>query len=345
MTMRAFPLEGYVLLYFLAYLPNVIITKLLSSHVHPGLGRPLTGLEILPSSLIISTILTYLFIWLSGWHRDAHGHVLGGVRVPVPTRYTLLSGVGTALVLFTVPLSFTFEGVSIPFIQLLMRGDILIIAPLVDIMFGRKVRWWSWVALVMVLGALGITLSDRGGLYLPPLAILTIILYTIGYFLRLAVMTKISKSGDSASIRQYFVEEKIFALPASVAILALISASGIGSQSGALEWGFLAVWSDPVIWPLFWIGVTLTIVSVFAIIILLDERENAYCVPLERAASLIAGVGGALILAYFWGLPQPRTAELIGAGILILAIVLLSLAPRFSASARPRKLQGAPGPD
>ena len=46
-------------------------------------------------------------------------------RLPVPTRYTVLSGIGTALVLFTVPLSFTFTDVSIPFIQLLMRGDIL----------------------------------------------------------------------------------------------------------------------------------------------------------------------------------------------------------------------------
>ncbi|MBO9580398.1 MAG: hypothetical protein J7498_05865 [Sphingobium sp.] len=334
MKRRAFPLEGYVFLYFLAYLPNVIITKLISSTPHAGLGRPLSGLEILPSSLIISTILTYLFIWFSGWHRDAHGHMIGSVRVPVPTRYTLLSGFGTALVLFTVPLSFTFEGVSIPFIQLLMRGDILIIAPLVDIMFGRKVRWWSWTALLMVLVALGITLSDRGGLYLPPLAILTIILYTIGYFVRLAVMTKVSKSGDSASIRQYFVEEKIFALPLSVAILAAISASGIGAQSGALGWGFLAVWTDPVIWPLFWIGLTLTIVSVFAAIILLDERENAYCVPLERAASLIAGVGGAILLAWFWAQPMPRPAELVGASILIAAIVLLSLAPRWSGRSR-----------
>lgn len=326
----SFPLEGYVFLYLLAYLPNVIITKLVTSTPHPGLGRPLTGLETLPASLIISMLLTYLFIWWSGWHRDAHGVMIMGRRIPVPTRYTLMSGVGTALVLFTVPLSFTFEGVSIPFIQLLMRGDILLIAPIVDIAFGRRVRWWSWAALVMVLAALIITLADRGGFYLPPLAILTVVLYTLGYFIRLAVMTKVSKSGDPASVRQYFVEEKIFALPLSVAILAAISASGFGSQAGALGWGFVSVWTDPVIWPLFGIGLTLTIVSVFAIIILLDPRENAYCVPLERAASLIAGVGGALILAWVWGLPQPRPAELVGAGILIAAIVLLSLAPRFA---------------
>ena len=326
----AFPLEAYVGLYLIAYLPNVIITKLVTSTPHAGLGRPLTGLETLPASLIISMLLTYLFIWWSGWHKDANGVMIGGRRIPVPTRYTFLSGIGTALVLFTVPLSFTFEGVSIPFIQLLMRGDILLIAPLVDMAFGRRVRWWSWTALVMVLVALAITLTDRGGFHLPPLAILTVVLYTIGYFIRLAVMTKVSKSGDPASVRKYFVEEKVFALPLSVAILAAISASGIGNQSGALGWGFISVWTDPVILPLFGIGVTLTIVSVFAIIILLDPRENAYCVPLERAASLVAGVGGALILSWVWGLKAPRPAELTGAAILIGAIVLLSLAPRFS---------------
>ncbi|WP_188054143.1 hypothetical protein [Sphingosinithalassobacter sp. CS137] len=330
----AFPIEGYVALYLLAYLPNVIITKLVTSTPHAGLGRPLTGLETLPASLIISTVLTYLFIWWSGWHRDANGVQVAGARIPIPTRYTFLSGIGTAMVLFTVPLSFTFEGVSIPFIQLLMRGDILIIAPLVDIAFGRKVRWWSWTALVMVLAALAIAIGDRGGFNLPPLAILTVVLYTIGYFIRLAVMTKVSKSGDPASVRKYFVEEKVFALPLSVAMLAAISAVGFGDQSGQLGWGFVSVWTDPVILPLFGIGFTLTVVSVFAIIILLDPRENAYCVPLERAASLIAGVGGALILAWVWGLPHPRTGELIGAGILIVAIALLSLAPRLSQRAR-----------
>lgn len=329
MSRRGFPIEGHLLLYFIFYLPNVIITKLVTSTPHPQLGRPLTGLETLPASLIISTMLTYLFIWWAGWHKDANGVMIAGRRIPVPTKWTLISGFGTALVLFTVPLSFTFENVSIPFMQLLMRGDILLIAPLVDLAFGRRVRWWSWTALVLVLGAMILTVSDRGGFYLPPLAILTIVLYTLGYFVRLAVMTKVSKNGEPASIRKYFVEEKVFALPASVAILALISASGIGAQSDSLAWGFLYVWTDPVILPLLGIGTTLTIVSVFAIIILLNPRENAYCVPLERAASLVAGVLGALILAWVWGLPEPRASELIGAGVLVGAIVLLSLAPRL----------------
>lgn len=334
-----FPLEGFVLLYFLMYLPNVIITKLVTSTLHPGLGRPLTGLETLPASLIINLILTYLFIWLTGWHRDANAVAVAGRRIPIPTRYTFISGLGTALILFTVPLSFTFTDVSIPFIQLLMRGDILLIAPIVDIAFGRRVRWWSWVALVMVLAALVLTLSDRGGLKLPPLAIVTVILYTLGYFIRLAVMTKVSKTGDPASIRKYFVEEKVVALPLSVLALAALSASGLGSQAGELEWGFVRVWTDPTIVPIFGIAVTLTIVSVLSIIILLDSRENAYCVPMERAASLVAGVGAALLLAWFWGLPDPRNAELIGAAILIAAIVLLSVAPRLERRVTPARAE------
>ena len=330
--LAAMPIEGWVLLYLLLYLPNAMITKWLTSIVHPDLGRSLTGLETLPASLTISLVLTYLFIWLSGWHRDAHGVMIAGRRFPVPTRYTLLSGIGTALILFTVPLSFTIDGVSIPYIQLLMRGDILVIAPIIDLMFGRKVRWWSWTALAMVLGAMSLTVIDRGGLKLPPIAIATIVLYTLGYFIRLFVMTKTSKTGDPASIRRYFVEEKIIALPLSVAALAVLSATGIGGEENELYWGFVEVWSSSAMWPIFWIGLTLTIISVVAIIILLDARENAYCVPLERAASLVAGVGAALLLAWFWGLEHPTAAELIGAGILVAAIVLLSLAPRFSAA-------------
>ncbi|MEL0250764.1 MAG: hypothetical protein VW935_02260, partial [Novosphingobium sp.] len=60
--MSAFPLEGYVLLYLLAYLPNVIVTKQVTSTPHAGLGRPLTGLETLPASLINNKVQTTAFI-------------------------------------------------------------------------------------------------------------------------------------------------------------------------------------------------------------------------------------------------------------------------------------------
>jgi drug/metabolite transporter (DMT)-like permease len=334
MKKAALSIELLTLLYFLSYVPNVLVTKLVTSQPHEGLGRPLTGLETLPSSLIFSAVATFMFVWLRGWHRDAHQVKIGTRHFPCPTKATFLSGIGTALILFTVPLSFTFVGVSIPFIQLVMRGDILIIAPLVDLIFGRRVRWWSWVALVMVAFGLFLTISQRGGLNLPPLALITVILYTLGYFIRLVVMNKVSKSGDDVTIRRYFVEEKIVALPLSVIALAALSLLGLGSQGGELARGFVAVWTDNVIWPLLFIGATLFVISIFSIMILLDARENSFCVPFERSASLLAGIVVAFIMHWGWGLPAPTGMELIGAALLVAAIVLLSVAPRYDTVVR-----------
>jgi hypothetical protein len=196
MAQRRFGIELASLCYVLAYLPYVVLTRLVSTNNAEGLGRPLTGLEILPVMLSTGAIFTFALIWISGWGRDVARLKVGALALPFATKWTALSGVCTALVLVTVPLSYTFKDVSIPFMQLLMRGDILIIAPLVDLLSRRKVHWWSWAALAIVAIALVITLSARGGLKLPPLAIVTIVVYTIGYFGRLWIMSRVSKDDD-----------------------------------------------------------------------------------------------------------------------------------------------------
>ena len=331
MNTRRLGMEWLVIGYFISYLPNVVLTRLTTSAEHGPYVRPLSGLEVLPSSLIINFALTLAFVYAAGWVRDAHSARIGRWRVPVPTRYTLLSGIGTSFILFTVPLSLTFRDVSIPFIQLLMRGDILVIAPLVDLLYRRRVRWWSWTALVLVSIGLALVVRQRGGFHLPPLAWLTVVLYTLGYFMRLAVMTHVGKTGDAAAMRRYFVEEKVVALPLAVLCLALLSSSGFGAQSGELEWGFVQVWSEAALWYVAGIALTLTVISVFAIMILMDVRENAYCVPLERSSSLLAGIGGAWLLHWGWGQQAPTGTEMLGAAFLVAAIVLLTAAPRLVA--------------
>ncbi len=47
----------------------------------------------------------------------------------------VLSGLGTAIIIGTTTLAFTFTGVSILFALLLMRGGVLIIAPTVDLLY------------------------------------------------------------------------------------------------------------------------------------------------------------------------------------------------------------------
>ena len=201
MRLTRLPIEITTLLYLAMYVPYILITRYLTTTPNETLGRPFTGLEILPATLILGLVMLVIFVWVSGWWRSAHQLRVGGFSIPVPTRWTFLAGIGTSMLLFTVPLSLTFEDVSIPFMQLLMRGDVLIIAPLVDLIAGRRVRWYSWVALILVSIAMALTMWERGGLHLPPLAIAAVVLYTIGYFIRLSVMTRVAKNGDEGSLR------------------------------------------------------------------------------------------------------------------------------------------------
>jgi len=322
-------LEWLAFWYFAIYVPYAVLVRWLASVPYPPLGRPLTGLEILPATTILSGLFTLLYAWTSGWWRSAHRGRLLGICIVRPTRWTLLSGVGTAMLLFTVPLSFTFQGVSIPFMQLLMRGDVLVIAPLVDLLVGRRVHWYSWIALVLVAAGLILTIGARGGLHLPPLALVTVVLYTVGYFVRLAVMTKIGKTGDPNTTKGYFVEEKLVAIPVAVLTLALLSASGLGAQGNQLSFGFVAVWTSNQLPTIIALSLLLLLISVFSILILMDARENTYCVPIERSASILAGTAAAYVLGEMSIGKPPTPAEVAGAALLIAAITLLSLGPRM----------------
>jgi hypothetical protein len=107
------------------------------------------------------------------------------------------------------------------------------------------------VALLLVGAGLTLTISRRGGLHLPPLAILTVVLYTLGYFVRLIVMTKVGKTGDRKTARGYFVEEKMVAIPLAIVALAAISLLGLGPQGSELSFGFVQVWSSSQLGAIF----------------------------------------------------------------------------------------------
>jgi hypothetical protein len=70
-------------------------------------------------------------------------------------------------------------------------------------------------------------------------------------------------------------------------------------------------------------------VSVFSLIILLDPRENTFCVPIERAASVLAGTAAAYILSAMSFGAAPSGAELGGAILLTAAIGVLAIGPRL----------------
>jgi hypothetical protein len=322
------PIELLTLLYVAAYVPYAVLTRWVS--VRPGSdGKALSGLELLPPTLIMGGLLTLAFVQLCGWTRLTRRTSVAGFCVPWPTGWTALSGLGASLVLFTVPLSFTFKDVSIPFMQLLMRGDVLVIAPCVDWLMGKRVRWYSWVALFLVAGGLTLTLHARGGLHLSALALATVCLYTFGYFVRLLAMSRVGKGNAGKPAQAYFVEEKMVAYPLAIAAVALLSAWGSGSQPGELLYGFLGIWGSGRVGILAALSLLIVVVSIFSLLILLHDRENTFCVAIERSGSILAGVIAAYVLAGMGLGPTPAAAELQGAGMLVLAIVLLSVAPRW----------------
>jgi hypothetical protein len=327
MTKWQIRLEWIVLLYFLTYTPYAVITKLLTTVVDSKVGRPLTGLEILPFSLIVSSAFIAVFLALSGWWRVAPRRRVAGIPFFDVRPSMWVAGIGAAMLLIAVPMSYTFPNVSIPTVQLLMRGDVLLIAPLVDIVTGRRVRWYSWLALTLVVIALVLTVRMRGGFDFPAMLIAIVVIYTIGYFLRLAVMTRVAKSDDVEATKRYFVEERIISIPIAIGVLALVAADSQIPQGRELAWGFTQVWTSEAVPLLLVIALCLFLITFFAAMVLLDRRENTYCVPLERSASLLAGTAAAFVLAIGFGAPFPKPVEIFSAVVMIVAVSILAVGP------------------
>lgn len=324
--------------YFAAYVPYSALTKALSSG---ELGPPgLTGLAILPISTLASLVGMAVFISAAGWWKAASHARIAGVSLPVPTRWTLLSGLCTAAIIGTTTLAYTFSGTSIVFMMLLMRGGVLVIAPAVDLLTRRKVQWYSWGALGLSLVAVGVATTGRTELAMTWPAVLDVAIYLGAYFIRLRFMSRLAKSEDANAQRRYFVEEQMVATPAIVAALALAALAGGTPALLQLREGFTSAWSGGHVIALLAIGIFSQGTGVFGGLILLDRRENSFCVPVNRASSILAGVTAGFAMAVVLDHEPPQGRELLGALLVLGAIALLSLPPVLKARVKPATLAG-----
>jgi hypothetical protein len=178
---------GYAFGYFAAYVPYSATTKAITSGWVEGQQGPLSGFAVTPLSVGAGVIGMYIFLTAMGWWRFASKRTILGREVPSPTWVTLISGLLTAGIIITTTLAYTFSGVSIVFMMLLMRGGVLILAPLIDTLTGRKTRWFSWVGLALSFGALVVAFSERGpndklSFALTTVAVVDIVIYLSCYF-------------------------------------------------------------------------------------------------------------------------------------------------------------------
>lgn len=336
--------------YFACYVPYSALTKALSGGILPGMedglhhglapaldGR-ITGFMLLPISTLASLLGMFAFITWKRWWGFAGRRQLLGRALPFPGVWTLLSGLATAGIIATTTLSYAFEGVSIIFMMLLMRGGVLVLAPIVDAFSGRRVKVSSWVALALSLGALLVAFFGKGdsSTAMTVVAVVDVIVYLAAYFFRLRFMSRLAKSDDPNATKRFFVEEQMTATPAIVLFLALFALIGDGAFAEQLRIGFTGLWDTHELWWIVLVGLLSQGTGIFGALILLDQRENSFCVPVNRASSILAGLAASLGLMLLLGQDPPGTSELIGATLVIAAILALSL-PGPLARARARR--------
>lgn len=313
--------------YFAAYAPYSALTKALTSGLLEGVPQ-LSGTALLPISVLASALGMYVMLTALGWWHYATPWVVGGVTLRRPRLLTFVSGACTSAIVLTTTLAYTFDGVSIVFAMLLMRGGVLVIAPFVDIVAKRHVRWFSWLALALSVASLLAAFAGDGGLAITVVAAIDIGVYLLSYFVKLRIMSGAAKSVDLATNRRFFVEEQMVATPLGVVVLFVVALLG----QDELRRGFFELWSHPALPWIVLVGVLSQGTGVFGALVLLSPQENTYCVPVNRASSVLAGVLATLSLAVLWGQRFPATSEWIGAVLILAAILALSIPPLLEKS-------------
>src|ERR1041385_5209531 len=315
---------GLGLGYYLSYTPYSGLTKALSTGLLPGTHGPVSGPVLLPISVIATAIGMLSFITAMGWWKYAGRREFFGYQVPFPRRLTFLSGVCMATIMGTTTLAFTFGGLSIVLVLVLLRGGTLIIAPIVDHIVGRRVRWFSWTAMFVSLAAVLMALSDAATYTLTIAAVIDVAAYLAAYFFKFQFMSRLAKSNDREATLRYFVEEQMVASPLLVIVLIVLSVIGAGDVMPAFRTGFTTFVTTPGAFYAALVGLSYAALCICTPLIFLDRRKNTFCAPMHCGSSMLSGFTATAILAYFFNLSGPSAGQNVSAAFLIVALGFLS---------------------
>jgi protein-tyrosine-phosphatase len=293
----------FALGYCVFYAPYAAVTKAVTSGLVSGIPKGSVGLDLMPYVLFGTIVASCLVLTLLGWWKYARP--FGGPAV-------VLSGIGTALIIACTTIAYSFAGVSILLALLLMRGGVLIIAPLVDRTYGRTVRWFSWAALALSFAALGVALTAVNDDQMTLAVVINLAGYLSGYCLRLPCMTHCAKTDDTDATLRWLVQELIVAMLVIALLPIAAMAMGMTSLQPAAMRGALAI------------GGLYALLYLFGTLIYLDRRENTFCVPLNRASSLLAGVVASVALTMIYHSPLPAASQILSAMLILGALLLLS---------------------
>ena len=310
--------------FYVFYTPYSGLTKALSSGLLPGTNGTVKGPVLLPLSAIGTVAGMLGFITVMGWWKYAGRREFFGVQVPFPRKLTFLSGVCMATIMGTTTLAFTFAGLGIVLVLVLLRAGTLVIAPIVDQIVGRRVRWFSWTAMLVSLAAVLVAISDAASYTLTIAAVIDIAAYLAAYFFKLQFMSRLAKSDDRTATLRYFVEEQMVASPLFVFALLVMAFIGTNDVMLGFRTGLTSfVTSEAAIYALL-VGLFYAALCICTTLIFLDRRENTFCMPMHCGSSMLSGFTATAILAYLYGQSSPTMAQTVSAGFIAVALGFLS---------------------
>jgi len=298
--------------YFLCYVPYAAITKWLTS------GTGLGGFALLPISTMASVVAAAAFLIGTGWWREARWRTTPWRQA----RLTIASGLCSSAIIATTTLAYTFTDTSILLMMLLLRGGVLVLAPIVDVASKRRIALGSWLALAASLSGVAIAALDGAATRIGIAAAIDVAVYLAAYFVRLRAMSHLAKTDDDAVTRRYFVQEQMVSTPVLLLALATWAAVGHGAVSDTLVHGFTVGGSTAI--EIAIVGVMSQGTGIFGALVLLAPRENSFSVPLNRAASLLAGISAEAVLLVAGITAGIRGSELVGAALILIAVVILA---------------------
>jgi protein-tyrosine-phosphatase len=310
--------------FYFFYTPYSGLTKALSTGLFTSTHGPVKGTVLLPVSAIATAVGMLGFITAMRWWKYAGRREFCGFKVPFPRRLTFLSGVCMATIMGTTTLAFTFGGLSIVLVLVLLRGGTLIIAPIVDYIVGRRVRWFSWTAMLVSLAAVLVVLRDSSNYTLTIVAIIDVTAYLAAYFFKLQFMSRLAKSDERTATLRYFVEEQMVASPLLVAVLVVLAVVGAGDVMMGFRTGLTTFVTTPGAVFAAMVGLFYAALCVCTTLIFLDRRENTFCVPMHCGSSMLSGFTATALLAYFYNQSSPTLAQNVSAGFIIIALGFLS---------------------
>ncbi|HYC90756.1 MAG TPA: hypothetical protein VEO54_16180 [Thermoanaerobaculia bacterium] len=282
--------------YFVCYAFYSALVKQLT-----GGAADVPALTLLPAVTFGTALTLPLLVATLGWWRVA----------PRFDRDTLVAGAATGVIILTTTLAYTFDGVSIVFTLLLLRGGVLILAPVVDTLMGREVRWFCWAALAASMGGIAVALLNSRDRSMTVVAALNTLAYLAAYAVRLPRMTKCAKGAEPLATRRWFLGEMTIALAVQLLLPLAIALTPAGAQ---LRGGIVSIEPAGLL-----VGVLYGCLYFFGTSVYLDRRENTFCVPLNRGASVLAGIAATIAIG-----GTLHAADVAGASLVVGALLFLS---------------------